>query len=178
MCKACQHGIVHHARTLSGTKCLTARKERADTGCVPDKEGTGFGDSIYTRRTTAPRRLFFVRAIASPMSGSGGDTFGYAGFPVYRFANPAICCSPRLATGCAVQHHTREAIMPSINTPVQTPSKSEAIKRIAGYANAVNALLETYLLIPAADQADILAVAASMADDVARDLAALNGGAA
>ncbi|MDQ1919399.1 hypothetical protein [Massilia pseudoviolaceinigra] len=66
--------------------------------------------------------------------------------------------------------------MPSTNTPVQTPS--EIIKRIAGYSNAVTALLETYDMLPAADQADILAVASSMADDIARDLAALVGGAA
>ena len=66
--------------------------------------------------------------------------------------------------------------MPSTNTPVQ--SQSEIIKRIAGYSNAVTALLETYDFIAAADQADILAVARSMADDVARDLAALVGSAA
>ncbi|MFC0168404.1 hypothetical protein ACFFKC_09950 [Pseudoduganella danionis] len=41
------------------------------------------------------------------MSGNGGDTFGYAGFRMHRFANPNICRSPRLATGCAVlQLHT------------------------------------------------------------------------
>lgn len=65
-------------------------------------------------------------------------------------------------------------------TPMENSqqNRAAAIKRVAGYANAVTALLETYDLIPAADQADILAVATSMAGDVARDLAAQNGGAA
>ena len=66
--------------------------------------------------------------------------------------------------------------MPSTNTSVLSPS--DTIKRIAGYANAVTALLETLDLIPEADRVDILAVASSMADDVARDLAVLIGGAA
>ncbi|MBX9726738.1 MAG: hypothetical protein K2X09_05680 [Rickettsiales bacterium] len=33
------------------------------------------------------------------MSGSGGDTFGYAGFQLHQSANAAICCSPRLDQG-------------------------------------------------------------------------------
>ncbi|MDQ1923212.1 hypothetical protein [Massilia pseudoviolaceinigra] len=66
--------------------------------------------------------------------------------------------------------------MPSTNTPVQIPS--EIIKRIAGYSNAVTALFETYDFLAAADQTDILAVAGSMSDEIARDLAALVGGAA
>ncbi len=66
--------------------------------------------------------------------------------------------------------------MPSTTTPVQTPS--EIVKRLAGYSSAVTALLETYHLIAAPDQADILAVATSMAGDVARELAGLAGSAA
>ena len=49
------------------------------------------------------RRYFFVRCIiTSSMSGGGGDTFGYAGFRMHRFANPITWCSPRLAKGRAV----------------------------------------------------------------------------
>lgn len=97
---------------------------------VPDKEGTGFGDSNYTRRTTASWRSFFVRAIASSMGGSGGDTFGYAGCRVCRFANPAICRPPRLATGRAVQQSHTEAHMPGFNSPVLSQSKQ--IPRLRG----------------------------------------------
>lgn len=56
-------------------------------------------------------------------------------------------------------------------------NRAAAIKRIAGFANAVTALLETYAMVPAADQGDIVAVAGSIANDVARDLARLIGGA-
>ena len=54
--------------------------------------------------------------------------------------------------------------------------RAAEIKRIAGYANAVTALLETIEMVPVPDQADIIAVASSIANDVARDLASLIGG--
>lgn len=67
----------------------------------------------------------------------------------------------------------------NVNTELENRQqiRASAIKRIAGYANAVTALLETYAMVPAADQGDILAVAGSMAGDVARDLAAIVGSA-
>jgi hypothetical protein len=155
---------------------LTVYNRRAYSGHVANKDATGFGDSIYTRRTTAPRRVFFVRAIASPMSGSGGDTFGYAGFPVYRFANPAICCSPRLATGCVASKHTRETIMSS--TATSAPSHIEQVRRLAGIADTIGAMLSVFALLPPAGQDDAIAVSASLADDLAQQLAAIVGGAA
>ena len=83
------------------------------------------------------------------MSGSGGDTFGYAGFRVYWFANPAICCSPRLATARAVLHHTPEATMPSTITPEQ--NTRDTIKHLRWQANAVANLRSAAHLLPAAD---------------------------
>jgi len=101
------------------SECLTVFALAAYSARVADKDANGFGDLKYMRLTTAIWRPFFVQAIASPMGGSGGDTFGYAGFRVCRFANPAICRSPRLATmGAVLQPHT-EAHMPGTNSSIQ-----------------------------------------------------------
>lgn len=63
----------------------------------------------------------------------------------------------------------------SANTPAQ--SRSETIKRLAGSANAVAALLAAIDLLPEAGKHDVLATCSSIANDVARDLVALVGGA-
>ena|GEM_PF-6384406 len=60
-------------------------------------------------------------------------------------------------------------------TTTPAVSQSEIIKRIAGHANAVTALLEVFDIVPPAEQADIVAVAGSIANDIARDLATFIG---
>jgi len=111
------------------TKRLTILKAAAYSGRVPEKEGTGFGDLNLTMADNRLRRSFFVQSTVPPMGGSGGDTFGYAGFRCHRFANPAICRPPRLATGRAVLQPTTEDTMSSFSTPVLSPS---ALTRIDG----------------------------------------------
>jgi hypothetical protein len=53
---------------------------------------------LATRMCTADNRhlaaFFRPFHLCTPMGGSGGDTFGYAGFRMLRFANPTICCPP------------------------------------------------------------------------------------
>ena len=70
---------------------------------VPDKEGTGFGDLIIQGGHTAQRGFFTsVQPWHSFNGGLGGDTFGYAGGLVCRFANPAQHRHLRLATWCGL----------------------------------------------------------------------------
>ena len=67
--------------------------------------------------------------------------------------------------------------MNTIDKPHQSQQiRVATIKRIAGFATAAAALLETFDMVPTTGQADILAVASSIANDVARDLASLIGG--
>lgn len=79
-----------------------------------------------------------------------------------------------IATACAAP----DLVCDSTPADEVSLARASEIKRITGYANAVTALLETFDFVAAADQADILAVACSIADDVAGDLAALVGSAA
>ncbi|MEM8512927.1 hypothetical protein RCH14_002253 [Massilia sp. MP_M2] len=66
--------------------------------------------------------------------------------------------------------------MPSTITPVI--SHIEHIRRLAGIADTIGAMLGVYAILPPAGQDDAIAVSASLADDLALALAALNGGAA
>lgn len=59
-------------------------------------------------------------------------------------------------------------------TPV--PTQSELIRRVAGTADTIGGLLAVFGLFPAEDQHETLVVASRLADDLARDLAALVGG--
>ena len=155
---------------------LTVHIRPAYSGHVANKDATGFGDLNLTMADNRPWRYFFVRATESPMGGSGGDTFGYAGFRCHRFANPATCCPPRLATGRAVNQPTTEAHMPGIHSPAI--SHTEQIRRLAGIADTIGAMLSVFALLPPAGQDDAIAVSASLADDLAQQLAAIVGGAA
>ncbi len=84
----------------SRLKCLTSRRPWNYPSYIPEKNGIGFDSSNRQRRISATWRLFFVRCItSSPMSGGGGDTFGYAGFLCHRSVNLAICRSPCLTAG-------------------------------------------------------------------------------
>lgn len=145
---------------------------------VADKDATGFGDSNKVRRTTATWRYFFVRLplrALSQWAGRGGDTFGYAGCLLFRFANPAMCPPSRLATGCGFSN-PKEDTMSSIVTPVL--SHSEQIRRLAGIADTIGSMLSVYALLPESGQTDALAVSASLADELAQTLAAIAGSAA
>lgn len=54
-------------------------------------------------------------------------------------------------------------------------ARLDAVKRIAGYANAVTAMLEVYEIVPAAEQVEVLAMSERLAHDIAKDLASLVG---
>lgn len=64
------------------------------------------------------------------------------------------------------------------NSSTTTPVQSPKIKLIAGQANTFAALLSVLHLIPLAEQPGTLAMLADFADELARDLSALVGGAA
>lgn len=57
-------------------------------------------------------------------------------------------------------------------------SHSEQIRRLAGIADTIGAMLSVFDLLPTAGQDDAIAVSASLADDLAQELAAIVGGAA
>ena len=66
--------------------------------------------------------------------------------------------------------------MPSTNTPAQ--SHTEQIRRLAGIADTIGAMLGVFAILPPAGQDDAIAVSASLADDLAQQLAAIAGDAA
>jgi len=57
-------------------------------------------------------------------------------------------------------------------------SHTEQIRRLAGIADTIGAMLSVFALLPPAGQDDAIAVSASLADDLAQQLAAIVGGAA
>ncbi len=65
--------------------------------------------------------------------------------------------------------------MPSTISPA---NQSEQIRRLAGIADTIGALLGVYALIPADGRTDSLAVSVSLANDLAQALNAIVGGAA
>jgi hypothetical protein len=105
-----QHAGQRTRVKLQSTKALTFNAAPVDTEHASDKEGAGFGDLNDTRRTNRAMRFFHVCSLpALSMGGGSGEAFGLAGYLVRRFANPAICRSPRLATGSGstVQGHAQ-----------------------------------------------------------------------
>lgn len=66
--------------------------------------------------------------------------------------------------------------MPGIHSPAI--SHTEQIRRLAGIADTIGAMLSVFALLPPAGQDDAIAVSASLADDLAQQLAAIVGGAA
>ena len=87
-------------------------------GSVAKKEATGFGDSNTHSGHTAQRGFFTSVDLQCPFNGGlGGDTFGYAGGCVCRFANPAQFRLPHLAMSGGVHAHTG-GHMPSNLSPV------------------------------------------------------------
>lgn len=77
---------------------LTRASQAADTSPAAEKKAVGFGDPELNRRTTAHKRFFYVRSMASPHGRAVRETFGSAGTysPVRQ---PARFRPPRLATG-------------------------------------------------------------------------------
>jgi hypothetical protein len=63
--------------------------------------------------------------------------------------------------------------MPSTRTPVQF--QPEQIRRLAGIADTVGAMLGAFDVLPPSGQNDALAVSASLADDLAQGLAVIVG---
>lgn len=142
---------------------------------VAKKEATGFSSSIRQRRTTAPLAVFFRPCLVAPsMSGDGGR-LRPAGFLCHRSANPSSSLTP-FSSGLCGFKTDKEAIMPSTITPAI--SHTEQIRRLAGIADTIGAMLGVFEILPPTGQDDAIAVSASLADDLAQALAALNGGAA
>lgn len=70
------------------------------SGCVTEKEVTEFDSSICMRRTSALRRLFFVRStLVCSLRAAVVGSLRAAGFRMRRSVNPAICRPPRLTAG-------------------------------------------------------------------------------
>ena len=140
---------------------------------VTKKDATGFGSPNYTGERAAPCGYFFVRnASVRTQWAAVVGSLRAAGFRVYRSSNPAICRPPRLEAGRGATLHT-EAHMPSTSsTPI---SHTEQIRRLAGIADTIGAMLGAFALLPATGQTDALAVSASLADDLAQALAAIAG---
>lgn len=66
--------------------------------------------------------------------------------------------------------------MPGFNSsPI---SQSEQIRRLAGIADTIGAMLGVFALLPESGQADAIAVSAELADDLAQALAGIIRGAA
>ena len=171
-------GALLRGSARGGTNRLTPSAAAAYSGVVPEKEGAWGESQNRQGRTDGAMPFFFVRAYLrmSPMDGDGGRAARFAGFLCHLSLNPAICRPPRLRAGCTVHQPTLEAIMPSTITSVQ--SHSEQIRRLAGIADTIGAMLSVFDLLPSAGQEDALAVSASLADDLAQELAAIVGGAA
>ena len=90
---------------------------------VPEKEGTGLGRPIRQRRTSATRRYFFVRTIASPMSGSGGEASACR-FPLSPVDQPYHLLLTPFGRGACGFTTDKEAIMPGTTTSLHSPSSS------------------------------------------------------
>nr|WP_315400343.1 hypothetical protein [uncultured Duganella sp.] len=142
---------------------------------VAKKEATEFCSSTRQRRTSATRRYFFVRTIASPMSGSGGKA------SACRFPLSPVCKSRHLpftpfCSGLRGSQTDKEAIMVSSTlTPEQI--RLDTIKHLRWQAKAVANLLSAVHLLPAAGQQTTLDTTTRLADELASDLAALVRGA-
>ncbi|MFZ4875002.1 hypothetical protein ACL9RI_07950 [Janthinobacterium sp. Mn2066] len=90
---------------------------------VAKKEATGLGRPIRQRRTSAARRFFFVRTIASPMSGSGGEASACR-FPLSPVDQPCHLLLTPFGRGACGSTTDKEAIMPGTTTPLHSPSSS------------------------------------------------------
>ena len=66
--------------------------------------------------------------------------------------------------------------MPGTLTPAVP--QSEQIRRLAGIADTIGAMLGVFALLPESGQADAIAVSADLADDLAQALAGIVRGAA
>lgn len=91
---------------------LTHLPIERDTRHVANKDAIRFGDLNTHSGQTAQRGFFTsVHSGAPSMAALDGDTFGYAGGCVYRFANPVQCRHPRLATrgGLTATHGVQHA---------------------------------------------------------------------
>jgi hypothetical protein len=111
----------HHYRKCAGTKSLTVRLLSVYPENVAKKEATGFGDLTYTWRTSATRRYFFVRTIASPMSGSGGEASACR-FPLSPVDQPYHLLLTPFGRGACGFTTDKEAIMPGTTTSQHSPS--------------------------------------------------------
>lgn len=66
--------------------------------------------------------------------------------------------------------------MPGTHSPAIP--RTEQIRRLAGIADTIAAMLGAFTILPPDGQDDAIAVSASLADDLAQQLAIIAGGAA
>ena len=156
---------------------LTVYIRPAYSGLVPDKDGTRIGVlQLQGAKPSIIDGFFYAQRIGfSPMEGRVRGqqcplvTCG-------QHANLARSSTPIGVGMVDFQINHKEAHMPSTNSPVQ--SHSEQICRLAGIADTIGAMLSVFAMLPPAGQDDAIAVSASLADDLAQQLAAIVGGAA
>ena len=107
------------------TKGVDRSKTLDYSGTVAEKEATGFGDSNKVRRTTATRRLFFVRMPTHVLFGralvgipSGMPDASFSGSPT------PLCARSPVWRRDAGLSHLKEAHMPGTSTSQHSPSRN------------------------------------------------------
>ena len=141
---------------------LTRSRHRPDTDSVANKDAIRFGDLNTHSGQTAQRGFFTsVHSGAPSMAALDGDTFGYVGGCVYRFANPAQCRHPRLATrrGLTATHGAR---MSNTQTLASSCAALRTHINAPGFAES-KFLAQHFAAMSRADQLTILALVHSRA---------------
>lgn len=156
---------------------LTVYHPPAYSRPVAKKDATGFDSPNYSRRTTANGGIFTSVPCCAFNGAAVVGRLRPAGFLEYRSVNPVIRRSSPFDSGWSGSKPLlKEAHMPGTNTPVLP--QSEHIRRLAGIAYTIGAMLGAHTLLPVSGQADALAVSATLASDLAQALATLTGEAA
>jgi len=143
---------------------------------VAKKDATGFSSLKMTVADDRQQAVFFRPHHRASYGAAVVGRLRPAGFHCHRSANPTICRSSPFSSGRAVHQPTMEAHMPGITSSAQ--STPEQIRYLARAALAIANVLEAIDVLPDDGQEIAIAVSATLADDLARALAALNGGAA
>ena len=141
---------------------LTRSRHRPDTNSVANKDAIRFGDLNIQGGHTAPSGFFSsVHLQHSFNGGLGGDTFGYAGGLVYRFANPVQCRHPVWRRG-AVYPLYKEAIVANTSPIASSCAALRHHINTPGFAES-KFLTQHFAAMCRADQLTILALVHSRA---------------
>lgn len=121
---------------------LTRLHQVRYSGCVAEKKATEFGSSIRQRRTSAARRLFFVRTTPVRLFQWAAvvGSLRAAGFLCHRSSNPAICRPPRLEARSGSTVDKGDTRMSSTGTSTPSSPKAKATRRARKGASTTPAL--------------------------------------